>query len=91
MSGLMAFALLLAVSASCVNRGVVSYETVQSFHPAQGSIAMGYSAAALDEATRLSEVRHKCGKPIAEWEERIPYFKPTLKRLKYKTYDTHKK
>ena len=74
---------------ACGSGNVVSHATVQSFSPAQGSVANGYSGAALDEATRLSEVRNKCGTPLAEWEDSIPFFRARLKRLKYKTYDAH--
>jgi hypothetical protein len=68
---------------------VVSYEVIQSFRPARGSVAGGYSAAALNQATKLSEVRTKCGVPIGEWEEPIPFF-AKVKRLKYKAHDAHR-
>lgn len=49
---------------------------------------MGYGSSALNAATRLSEVKAKCGTPIGEWDEEIPFF-AKVKRLKYKTYDVH--
>jgi hypothetical protein len=79
--------LLLLSMASCFRGSIVSYKTVQSFRPAEGSIVFGYSGAALNAATKLSEVRSKCGTPLQEWEERRPFFDPKLKHLKYKTYD----
>jgi hypothetical protein len=84
---------VIAVAQLCCaiqQKNVVSFETVQSFRPARGSIAMGYSAAALNEATRLNEVRQKCGTPLAEWEDQVAFFNPKLKHLKYKAYDAHK-
>ena len=47
---------------------------------------MGYSSSALNAATRLSEVKGKCGTPIGEWDEQIPFF-AKVKRVKYKSYD----
>lgn len=82
-------AMIVVALAGCEREKVVNYETVQSFSPARGSVMTGYSGAALDEATRLSEVRQSCGTPLAEWEEQIPFF-ARVKRLKYKTYDAHK-
>jgi hypothetical protein len=87
-NNVVALVLILAM-ASCVRRGVVSYETVQSFRPAQGSVAMGYNGAALNAATRISEVRQKCGTPLGEWQEQIPFFAPQVKKLRYKTYDNN--
>jgi hypothetical protein len=66
----------------------VSYETMQSFRPARGSIAMGFNGSDLKQATKISEVRSKCGTPEAEWEEDIPFF-TKVKRLKYRTRDVH--
>jgi hypothetical protein len=82
---------LLALTLSgCFRGSVVSYKTVQSFHPAEGSITFGYSGAALNAATKLGEVRAKCGTPLQEWDETVPFFNPKLKHLKYKTYDPNK-
>jgi hypothetical protein len=82
--------LLAFLATACSMNSVVSYETVQSFKPAQGSILLGYSNSALDEATRLSEVRAKCGTPLQEWEDTVPFFNPKLRHLKYKTYDPNR-
>ena len=81
-------AIFVVALAGCRREKAISYETVQSFSPARGSVMNGYSGAALDEATRLSEVREQCGTPLAEWQEQIPFF-AQVRRLKYKSYDAH--
>jgi hypothetical protein len=87
-AGCIGLVCILVLSISCSGERVVNYETVQSFKPAQGSIMMGFSSQALNNATKLSEVRQKCGTPIGEWEENIPFF-ARVKRLRYKAYDVH--
>lgn len=74
----------------CFRGSVVSYKTVQGFRPAEGSIFFGYSGGALDAASKLSEVRKKCGTPLQEWDETKEFFGPKLKHLKYRTYDPNK-
>src|SRR5262245_35185490 len=81
-------AIVLSMLTACRRESVVSYETVRGFRLARGSTMTGYSGAALNEATRLSEVRQACGTPLAEWEENVPFF-AKVKRLRYKTYDVH--
>ena len=89
-SRLIALVLLALNIAGCFRGSIVSYKTVQSFRTAEGSITFGYSGAALNAATKLSEVRAKCGTPLQEWEETVPLFNPKLKHLKYRSYDPNR-
>ncbi|HEY6807089.1 MAG TPA: hypothetical protein VI306_26160 [Pyrinomonadaceae bacterium] len=79
--------LLVAMASACSTYTVVSYDVVKSYRVAQGSTTFGYSTSALEEATRLSEVRRDCGTPLQEWEATIPFFGPPVKHLKYRTAD----